>query len=82
MEKAYISLILSLLVIGSLPILLKLGEAGIDPSAVIFGRVWIATLLLIIWNSIQVCQQVLPQSLLLLRQSCSDSSRENTSIAA
>lgn len=49
-NKAYGALMAALLIIGWLPILLRLSEATISPNATIFNRLWIATAILALWN--------------------------------
>ncbi len=47
---AYCALFFNLMLIAFLPILLRIGESFISPNATIFNRVWIASVVIGLWN--------------------------------
>ncbi len=49
-RKAIVALVIGLLIFGFVPILIRLGENEISASAVIFHRLWIATIILGLWD--------------------------------
>ena len=66
-NKAYTALFVAVFVIAWLPILLRLSEVSMTPSVAIFNRLWIATVILSIWNGgwLLLRERALPISSLL-----------------
>ena len=48
--KAYAALLVAVLIISSLPILIRFSETYISPSATILNRLWIAVSILVFWD--------------------------------
>ncbi len=53
-KKAYIAILIALLMTAFIPILFRISESSISPGATIFNRLWIATAFLGLWNRLLV----------------------------
>lgn len=56
-NKAYIAILTTLLMIAFMPILLRISESSITANATIFNRLWIATVILGLWNGVLVVKR-------------------------
>ncbi|MEO1377833.1 MAG: DMT family transporter [Cyanobacteria bacterium J06635_10] len=53
-KKAYVAILITLLIVAFIPILFRISESSISPNATIFNRLWIPTVVLGLWNGLLV----------------------------
>lgn len=69
-KKAYVAILITLLMIAFMPILLRISGTSITPNATIFNRFWIATVILGLWNGVLIVKrQLLPTPTGMLQNS-------------
>ncbi|NEQ41363.1 MAG: DMT family transporter [Okeania sp. SIO3I5] len=56
-KKAYVAILITLLMIAFMPILLRISGTSITPNATIFNRFWIATVVLGLWNGVLIVKR-------------------------